>query len=281
MNSKISVGFIGGGNMAEALIRGLLGAKSITPADCLVCDIIEERLTYLKKTYGVQAVKDKTKVIRSSRAVILAVKPQSVDKALTALSPIWSPNKILISICAGVPMSYLGQFFPETPKIIRVMPNTPALVLSGISAICKNSVAEEEDLALAESIFNAIGETVRVEENQLDAVTGLSGSGPAYVFTILEGLTDAGVKMGLPRSISQKLAVQTVWGSSQMARQMSWPLSQLKEMVTSPGGTTIYGLHVMEKAGLHGILMEAVEAATRRSKELGEALVKQSKEKIS
>lgn len=278
MNTKIPVGFIGGGNMAEALIRGLLGSKAITPADCLVCDIIEERLSYLKKTYGVQAVKDTPRVIKSSRAIILAVKPQSVDKALSTLAPIWSPGKILISICAGVPMSYLGQFFPKTPKIIRVMPNTPALVLSGISALCKNSVAEEKDLVLAESIFNSIGETVRVEENQLDAVTGLSGSGPAYVFTILEGLTDAGVKMGLPRSTSQQLAIQTVWGSSQMARQMNWPLSQLKEMVTSPGGTTIYGLHVMEKAGLHGILMDAVEAATLQSKKLGETLLKKAKE---
>jgi pyrroline-5-carboxylate reductase len=277
MIAKISVGFIGGGNMAEALIRGLLDSNSVTPKDCLVCDILEERLAYLRKTYGVQAIKERTKVIKSSRAVILAVKPQSVDKAMETLSSIWSPDKLLISICAGVPMSYLAGFFDKTPKIIRVMPNTPALVLSGISALCKNSAADEEDLALAELIFNAIGETVRVEEAQLDAVTGLSGSGPAYVFTILEGLTDAGVKMGLPRPISQKLAIQTVWGSSQMARQMNWPISQLKEMVTSPGGTTIYGLHVMEKAGLHGVLMEAVEAATKRSKELGEMLLKQSR----
>jgi pyrroline-5-carboxylate reductase len=279
MLAKISVGFIGGGNMAEALIRGLLGSKTITPTECLVCDIIDERLSYLKKTYGVKAIKDRSAVIQASRAVILAVKPQSVDKALEALSSIWSPGKILISICAGVPMSYLARFFPKPPRIIRVMPNTPALVLAGISALSKNAVAEEKDLALAESIFNAIGETVRVEESQLDAVTGLSGSGPAYVFTILEGLTDGGVKMGLARPIAQKLAVQTLLGSSQMARQMNWPLGQLKEMVTSPGGTTIYGLQVMEKAGLHGTLMETVEAATRRSKELGEALLKQSNAK--
>ncbi|OGP49655.1 MAG: pyrroline-5-carboxylate reductase [Deltaproteobacteria bacterium RBG_13_43_22] len=276
MKLKISLGFIGGGNMAEALIRGLLSSKTMTPVDCRVCDILEDRLSYLKRTYGVQTVKDTPQVIRSSRAIILAVKPQNIDKALSTLSSIWSKEKILISIAAGVPMAYLAGFFPKIPRIVRVMPNTPALVLSGISALSKNDVANEKDLDLAESIFKAIGETVRVEESQLDAVTGLSGSGPAYVFTILEGLTEAGVKMGLARSVALKLAVQTVWGSSQMARLMNWPLSQLKEMVTSPGGTTIHGLHVLEKAGLHGILMDAVEAATNRSKELGETIAKKA-----
>ncbi|MEW6184731.1 MAG: pyrroline-5-carboxylate reductase dimerization domain-containing protein, partial [Thermodesulfobacteriota bacterium] len=144
----------------------------------------------------------------------------------------------------------------------------------GISALAKNDAADEKDLELAESLFKAIGETVRVEESQLDAVTGLSGSGPAYVFYILEGLTEGGVKMGLSRSVAQKLAIQTVFGASQMARKMDWPISQLKEMVTSPGGTTIHGLHVMERAGVHGILMDTVEAATLRSKELGQGLLK-------
>lgn len=276
MKSKCSIGFIGGGNMAEALIRGLLDSKRIAPADCWVCDLIPDRLSTLKKTYNVQAVQEIDTVVRSSQAVILAVKPQSCGQALSSLAPIWSMDKLLISIAAGIPMDFIGHFFSETPKIIRVMPNTPALVLSAISALSKNSVATEEDMALAESIFKAIGETVLVDEAHLDAVTGLSGSGPAYVFTILEGLTDGGVKMGLPRPVALKLAIQTVWGSSQMARQMGWPLSQLKEMVTSPGGTTIHGLHALEKAGLHGLLMDAVEAATRRSKELGEQMFKKT-----
>lgn len=278
MKSKTSLGFIGGGNMGEALIKGLLSSKTITSEDCYVCDLIEERLDYLQKTYKIKALRKTPQVIASSRVIILAVKPQNAAKALSALSSTWTSEKILISIMAGVPTAFLERYFPAPPKIIRVMPNTPALVLSGVSALCKNSVAEEKDLALAESLFKAIGETVRVEETQLDAVTGLSGSGPAYVFTFLEGLTDAGVKMGLARPVALKLAVQTVWGSSQMARGMDLSLSQLKEMVTSPGGTTIYGLHVMEKAGFHGILMDAVETATRRSKELGEVLLKQNKE---
>jgi pyrroline-5-carboxylate reductase len=276
MKLRVPVGFIGGGNMAEAMIQGLLAAKTIVPSDCWVCDIIEDRLTHLKSKYGVMAVSDTPQVIRSSRAVILAVKPQNMEKALTALAPLWSKEKLLISIAAGVPISYIEGFFEKKPKVVRVMPNTPALVLAGISALAKNEAADEKDLALAESLFQAIGETVRVEESQLDAVTGLSGSGPAYVFSFLEGLIEGGLKMGLPRSVAQKLAVQTVLGAAQMARKMDWPISQLKEMVTSPGGTTIHGLHVMEKAGFHGILMEAVEAATRRSRELGQALKKGS-----
>lgn len=274
MKSKFSLGFIGGGNMGEALIKGLLSSKTITPDDCYVCDLIEQRLDYLQKTYKIKTLKNTPRIIASSRVIILAVKPQNAAKALSTLSTTWSPEKILISIMAGVPTAFLEKYFPTAPKIIRVMPNTPALVLSGVSALCKNSVAEEKDLALAESLFKAIGETVRVEETQLDAVTGLSGSGPAYVFSFLEGLTAAGVKMGLARPVALKLAVQTVWGSTQMARVMDWSLSQLKEMVTSPGGTTIYGLHVLEKAGFQGILMDAVEAATGRSKELGELLLK-------
>jgi pyrroline-5-carboxylate reductase len=274
MKQKITLGFIGGGNMAEALIRGLLESKSITPANCSVCDIIDDRLAYLRKTYAVKTFNDPLQVVRSSQVIFLAVKPQNMAQALSSLSPIWSMDKLLISIAAGIPMDFMGSFFSETPKIIRVMPNTPALVLSAISALSKNSVATEKDLTLAEGFFKAIGETVLVDEGQLDAVTGLSGSGPAYVFTIIEGITDGGVKMGLPRAVAQKLAIQTVWGSSQMARQMGWPLGQLKEMVTSPGGTTIHGLHILEKAGLHGLLMDAVEAATKRSKELGETLPK-------
>jgi pyrroline-5-carboxylate reductase len=275
MPNKMSLGFIGGGNMAEAMIQGLLKSNILTPENCRVSDLIEDRLIHLKKIYGVKAVKDTSQVIKASGTIIVAVKPQAIDKALPVISSDWSPEKILISIAAGVPISYLEQFFSRTPKIIRVMPNTPALVLAGISALCKNTAAEEKDFLVAESIFKAIGETVRVEEPQMDAVTGLSGSGPAYVFTILEGLTAAGIKMGLPQPIALKLAIQTVWGSSQMARQMERPLSQLKDMVTSPGGTTIHGLHTLEKAGFRGILMDAVEAATLRSRQLGEALLKQ------
>ena len=277
MKLKISLGFIGGGNMGEALIKGLLSSKTVTPEVCSVCDLLDDRLDYLQKTYKIKTLKEIPEVVASSKVVFLAVKPQSAAGVLSTLSPAWSPEKILISIMAGIPTAFIEQHFQTAPKLIRVMPNTPALVLSGVSALCKNSVADGKDLTLAESLFQAIGETVRVDESQFDAVTGLSGSGPAYVFTFLQGLTDAGVKMGLARPIALKLAVQTVWGSTQMVRLTESSLSQLKEMVTSPGGTTIYGLHALEKAGFNGILMDAVETATRRSNELGETFLKQSK----
>jgi pyrroline-5-carboxylate reductase len=274
MQSQKAVGFIGGGNMAEAMIRGLLRSKAISPSNCRVCDILEDRLSYLNKTYGVTVTNKISELVPASQVIILAVKPQSMGQVLSVLAPLWTKEKLLISIAAGIPLDFIGGFFPQPPKTIRVMPNTPALVLSGISALCRNTVANEKDLALAESLFKAIGETVLVEEPHLDAVTGLSGSGPAYIFTILEGLADGGVKMGLPRPIALKLAVQTLWGAGQMVRETGWPLGQLKEMVTSPAGTTIYGLHVLEKGGLHGLLMEAVEAASLRSKELGASLKK-------
>ena len=268
MAKKIQVGFIGGGNMAEALIKGLLQGKKLTAGECRVVDVLQERLAYLKKTYGVQTASTPGAVVEPSRVVILAVKPQQIPQALKALIPFWSPEKLLVSIAAGITLGQLAEPFPSPPRLVRVMPNTPALVQSGISALCKNDEAREDDLHLAESLFKAAGETVRLDESLFDAVTGLSGSGPAYVFVILEALSDAGVKMGLPRAVASKLALETVYGASRLARESDRTFGQLKDMVTSPGGTTIAGLHEMEKAGLRGILMNAVEAATRRSREL-------------
>jgi pyrroline-5-carboxylate reductase len=268
MAKKIQVGFIGGGNMAEALIKGLLQGKKLTAGECRVFDVLQERLAYLKKIYGVRTASTPGAVVEPSRVVILAVKPQQVPQALEALIPFWSPEKLLVSIAAGITLGQLAEPFPFPPRLVRVMPNTPALVQAGISALCRNDAAGEADLHLAESLFEAAGETIRLDESLFDAVTGLSGSGPAYVFVILEALSDAGVKMGLPRPVASKLALETVYGASRLARESDRTFGQLKEMVTSPGGTTIAGLHEMEKAGLRGILMNAVEAATRRSREL-------------
>jgi pyrroline-5-carboxylate reductase len=270
MAKKMEVGFIGGGNMAEALIRGILQGKTLSASQCRVCDVLQDRLTYLKKAYGVQTASTPGPVVEPSRVVILAVKPQQIPTALKAIIPLWSQEKLLVSIAAGITLDQLAQSFPSPPRLVRVMPNTPALVQAGISALCQNDTAREDDFLLAESLFKAVGETVRLDESLFDAVTGLSGSGPAYVFVILEALSDAGVKMGLPRAVASKLALETVYGASRLARESDRTFGQLKDMVTSPGGTTIAGLHEMEKAGLRGILMNAVEAATRRSRELRE-----------
>jgi pyrroline-5-carboxylate reductase len=268
MKKQAALGFIGGGNMAEALIKGLIGGKMTTPGLCRVYDIQQERLDYLQKTYGVPTSREALPVVQGSRILILAVKPQQIAQALPEVVPHWTSEKILISIAAGVTLERLAGYFPHPPALIRVMPNTPALVLAGVSALCKNATATGKDLEEAASLFGAVGETVLLDEAHFDTVTGLSGSGPAYVFVILEALADAGVKLGLPRNLAAKLAAHTVYGAGLMACNPERSFGQLKEMVTSPGGTTMAGLYRLEKAGLRGILMDAVEAATLRSKEL-------------
>jgi pyrroline-5-carboxylate reductase len=268
MKKQIQIGFIGGGNMAEALIKGLVGGKMITPGHCRVFDVLPGRLNHLQQTYGVQPGREAREVVNESRIILLAVKPQQVPQVLAEVGPHWSSEKLLISIAAGITLERLAGFFPSPPALIRVMPNTPALVLAGASALCKNATATDQDLEEAASLFGAVGETVQLDETHFDAVTGLSGSGPAYLFIILEALADAGVKLGLPRNIASRLAAQTMYGAGLMACNPDRTFGQLKEMVTSPGGTTMAGLYELEKAGLRGILMDAVEAATRRSKEL-------------
>ncbi|MBI5582899.1 MAG: pyrroline-5-carboxylate reductase [Deltaproteobacteria bacterium] len=268
MKKQAAIGFIGGGNMAEALIKGLIGGKMTTPGQCRVFDVLPGRLGYLQQTYGIQPGREARSVVKESRIIILAVKPQQVPQALPEVVPHWSSGKLLISIAAGITLERLAGFFPSPPALIRVMPNTPALVLAGASALCKNAAATKKDLEEAAALFGAVGETVLLDETHFDTVTGLSGSGPAYLFVILEALADAGVKLGLPRNIAAKLAAQTMLGSGLMACNPERTFGQLKEMVTSPGGTTMAGLYEMEKAGLRGIIMDAVEAATRRSKEL-------------
>ena len=268
MKKQLPLGFIGGGNMAEALIKGLIGGKMTTPGLCRVFDIQPERLDYLQKVYGIQPSREAQPVVKGSRILILAVKPQQIPQALPEVVPYWTPDKLLISIAAGVTLEKLAGYFPDSPALIRVMPNTPALVLAGVSALCKNATATVKDLEEAAALFRAVGETVLLDEAYLDVVTGLSGSGPAYVFVILEALADAGVKLGLPRNLAAKLAAHTVYGAGLMACNPERTFGQLKEMVTSPGGTTMAGLYRMEKDGLRGIIMDAVEAATLRSKEL-------------
>ncbi|MCU0580090.1 MAG: pyrroline-5-carboxylate reductase, partial [Desulfobacterota bacterium] len=261
MKKQIQIGFIGGGNMAEALIKGLIGGKMITPGQCRIYDVLPGRMDYLKKSYGVQSGRDAKQVVQESRFVFLAVKPQQIAQALAEAVPYWTAGKVLISIAAGITLERLAGYFPSPPALIRVMPNTPALVLAGVSALCKNATASAKDLEEAAALFGAVGETVLLDEAHFDTVTGLSGSGPAYVFIILEALADAGVKLGLPRNIASKLAAHTVHGAGLMACNPERTFGQLKEMVTSPGGTTMAGLYRMEKAGLRGILMDAVEAA--------------------
>ncbi len=267
INGKIA--FLGGGNMAEALIKGLIVAGTVKADQIMATDISADRLAHLKKAYGISAAKSNAGASREAGVIILCVKPQVIDRILTEISPAVDDKKLVISIAAGIAISKIEKSLRETARVVRVMPNTPALVLAGVAALSAGKNATNDDLALAQSIFNSVGRAVVVDEKLMDAVTGLSGSGPAYVFMIIDALSDAGVKAGLPRPLALELAAQTLYGSAKMVLETKEHPGKLRDMVTSPGGTTIEGLHELEKGNLRATLMNAVEAATARSKELG------------
>jgi len=270
-----TIGFVGAGNMAEAMLRGLLRGDDFPPSQISASGPRRERVEELREKYGINATTD-NRVPASAEIVVLSVKPQIMSRVLDEVGGTISPDALVISIAAGVPVSAIQAKVGAGTRVIRAMPNTPALVDAAATAIAGGEHARESDLADAKKIFDAIGLTVILEESQLDAVTGLSGSGPAYVFLILEALSDAGVKVGLSRRTAQLLAAQTLLGSAKMLLETNEHPGRLKDMVTSPGGTAITGLHTLEHGGVRTTLMNAVEAATRRSRELGEAMLKKS-----
>jgi pyrroline-5-carboxylate reductase len=266
-----TIGFIGGGNMAEAMIRGLLRGDDFAPAHVSVSGPREERMRELREAYGIEATTD-NKVPAAAQIVVLSVKPQIMARVLEEVAETIAPDALVISIAAGIPVATIQARLASGTRVIRAMPNTPALVDAAATAIAGGEHARESDLADAKRIFDSIGLTVILEESQMDAVTGLSGSGPAYVFLILEALSDAGVKVGLSRRTAQLLAAQTVLGSAKLLLETNEHPGRLKDMVTSPGGTAITGLHTLENGGVRTTLMNAVEAATRRSRELGQGM---------
>ncbi len=261
--------FIGGGQMAEALIRGLLKKKIFKSGDILCSEPVEARRKYLQDRYQITTFSDNQRAIKEADIVLLAVKPQVMDTVLKGLKPVIEAKHLIISIAAGITIEKIQTFLGAGIRIIRVMPNTPALVLEGAAAVSKNDMTSREDLEIALYIFNAVGKAVEVPENLMDAVTGLSGSGPAYCFHFIEALIQAGIREGIPRQTAATLAIQTVIGSAKMCEETNRHPIELSSMVTSPGGTTIQGLYQLDKNGFSGIVMDAVNAATRRSKELG------------
>lgn len=262
------LGFIGGGNMAEAIIRGLL-AGGVPAGDISVAEPVAARREELRSRYGVDARAENSDVVSASSAVILAVKPQLFRGVVAGMGSGALDGKLLISIMAGVPTAAIEEACGTAARVIRVMPNTPALVLHGASALCRGAHAGDDDLAFAQSIFDLVGTSCVVEEKLMDAVTGLSGSGPAYVFTFIESLSDAGVKNGLPRDVASRLAAQTVLGAAKLVMESGEHPALLREKVTSPGGTTIAGVASLEQNGFRGAVVAAVDAATARSAELG------------
>jgi len=269
MNIEGTIGFIGTGNMGEALVRGLLRAEVAQPQNVLGSDPRDERRAFLEKTYGIRTTADNKEVAREAEILVLSVKPQVMERVLEEIGPTIHADALVVSIAAGVPISAIEARLPQA-RVIRTMPNTPALVGAGATAIAMGGHATQEDVAAARHIFESVGMTVVLDEAQMDAVTGLSGSGPAYMFLIIEALSDAGVKVGLSRHQAQALAAQTVLGSAKLLIETDEHPGRLKDMVTSPGGTAIAGLHTLEAGGLRTTLMNAVEAATKRSRELGE-----------
>jgi pyrroline-5-carboxylate reductase len=269
------LGFLGSGNMGEALVSGLVHSGSAQPQNIICTDIREERLEELHTRYGVRTTTDNSEAVAASEVIVYAVKPQLMAEVLKETSDHLNISKVVISIAAGVPLRAIESLLHKELRLIRVMPNIAASVKESATALSAGKHARKEDIELAMAIFNSVGKTVFLRENYLmDAITGLSGSGPAYIFIIVDALADAGVKMGLSRKDAQYLAAQTVLGAAKMLMETREHPGQLKDRVTSPGGTAIAGIHTLEKGGLRTTLINAVEAATQRSKELGELMIK-------
>lgn len=267
-----TIGFLGAGNMSSALIRGILASGQVEPAQVRASDVSVERLEKLHKQHGIETTKNNLELVRWASVLVFSVKPQVIDRVVKETASAFGPETLAISIAAGIPIAAFERRLPPNTRVVRAMPNTAAIALAGATAIAPGSHATEEDMALAKQIFDAVGRTVVLDESLIDAVTGLSGSGPAYIMLIIEALADGGVKVGLHRETALLLAAQTVYGSAKLQLDTGEHPGRLKDMVTSPGGTAIAGLHTLESGGLRRTLIDAVEVSTARAQELGQAM---------
>ncbi|OFV68150.1 MAG: pyrroline-5-carboxylate reductase [Candidatus Syntrophoarchaeum caldarius] len=271
MPEKIhNLGFIGGGRIAGAIIQGVLRRGLLDPDDILVSDISRSRLDHLRSEFGVEVTDDNLTVPKERDILVIAVKPQMIEAVLTGILSEIAEGHLLISVAAGVKTSQIEAITENIPRVIRVMPNIAAIVGEAASAICKGSNSGDSDLEVAKMIFEAVGSVVIVDEASMDAVTGLSGSGPGFIMPIIEALADGGVHEGLDRNTALTLAAQTVLGAGKLVLESNAHPGALKDMVTSPGGTTITGLKALEEAGVRDAMMEAVIRATAKSRGLGD-----------
>lgn len=269
---KEKLGFIGGGKMGEALCRGIINAKLSEAKNIIVSDVVAERCSVLSKEIGINTTQDNKNVVSFASVIILAVKPQMMHEVLAGLKGDITTHHLVVSIAAGIPLRFIESRLEKGIRVIRVMPNTPCLVGASATAFSPGNYATGADGQLVSNIFSAVGKVFPLDEKYLDAVTGLSGSGPAYVYMAIEALSDGGVKMGLSRDAATILAAQTVFGAAKMVLETGQHPAKLKDEVTSPGGTTIEGISKLEDGGLRSALINAVEAATLKSKKLGELL---------
>jgi len=265
------LGFLGAGKMATALAKGFIRAGLVAPGQIVASDPNESSRSGFVSETGANTIDSNTGVVRAANVVILAVKPGNVAAVLKEIGPAFTQQHLLISIAAGMTLGTLESALPAKARVIRVMPNTPALVGASASAFAAGKSARPEDCELALKLLSSVGLASQVTEGLLDAVTGLSGSGPAFVYLFIEALSDGGVAAGLPRDLATRLAAQTVLGSARMVLETGVHPGALKDMVTSPGGTTIYGVGELERGCLRGTVMNAVRAAAERSRQLGQA----------
>jgi len=266
----MKIGFLGAGNMAEALMKGLLSAKLAKVEDITASEVVPQRREYINKTLGVHVTASNADVAKASEVMILAVKPQQVGMVLDEMKPFLSGNHLIISIAAGVKISAIEQHVGPAVRVIRVMPNNACLVGASASAYASGKAATKEDKDLVQKILESVGIAYHMDEKQLDAVTGLSGSGPAYAYMMIEAMADGGVLCGLPRDVAVALAAQTLLGSAKTVLETKRHPGELKDMVASPAGTTIEGIRVLEEGSFRGIVIDAIEAGARKSAELGE-----------
>lgn len=269
MSSSLKIGFLGAGKMATALAGGFIRAGLVTPEEVLASDLAEPARAAFAKETRARAVAANAEVVAFARILVIAVKPAQVPDVLAGLRAAFTPRHLLVSIAAGVTLARLEEAC-GSGRVVRVMPNTPALVGASASAFAAGSGATMEDARLVQRLLSSVGLAFEVKEALLDAVTGLSGSGPAYAFQIIEALSDGGVAAGLPRDVATRLAAQTLLGSAKMVLETGQHPGALKDMVTSPGGTTIDGIHELEKGGLRAALINAVRAAAEKSRKLGQ-----------
>ncbi len=263
------IGLLGAGNMAGALLSGLLGSKVVEPTQIRASDPRKARLDELRQTHGITTSDTNAEIVDWANILVLAVKPDVVAKVLDECGAKIGARHLVVSIAAGVPIRAIESKLGPGVRVIRAMPNTPAISRAGATAVSAGTAATHADLDVARALFEAVGRVVTVDETLLDAVTGLSGSGPAYVMLFIEALADGGVQAGLPRDVALLLATQTVYGSAKLLLETGEHPARLKDAVTSPGGTTIAGLRALEDAGVRGAIMGAVEQATERAIELG------------
>ena len=267
-----NITFIGSGNMGEALLGGLLKAKLTKPKNIVATDVLEDRLSHIAEKWGVTVMTDNRKAIAAADIIVLCVKPQTISEILREIKEDVHEDQLIISILAGITTQTISKFIDKKNPVIRVMPNIPAVVDEAASGLCLGEFAQEIHKEMAVSIFKAVGEVEIVKENQMDVITGLSGSGPAYIYMIIEALTDGGVMMGLARNVATRLATQTVLGSAKLVRETGIHPAMLKDQVTTPGGTAISAIKELETHGLRPMLIRAVEVATNKSKELSKFL---------